>query len=196
MRRLLIVPLLYSSVAAAGDAATSAASGAPAEDGSCAIADASLRARLRGALDGDLDWRGAALACAGMPRPGGAGVRWRFRGPLPDGRALAVVFAAPTLAPGTDRDDLPVNVTLIIEDSGMIFGTQGTDRCRLDSVRQRRQPRADDGVQRYRIEGRGYCTSPATAIGGSGSVLVNRFDFVGQVDTAADDTAPDTRAPP
>lgn len=198
LHRLLIVPLLYSSMAAADDiAAAAAAPIPPAGASACAVADAALRARLRGALEGDLDWRGTTLECAGMPRPDGAGVRVRFRGPLPDGRALAVVFAAPALAPGADRDDLPVNVTLIVEDTGMIFGTQGADRCRLDSVRQQPQPHAAGDARRYRIDGRGYCTAPATAIAGGGGVLVNRFDFVGQVDVSPDDdTAPATAAAP
>lgn len=188
MPRLSIVLMLYSALAsAADDGAPAPSPPPPAADSGCAVADASLRARLRGALDGDLDWRGTTLDCAGMIRPDGAGVRVRFRGPLPDGHVLAVVFAAPALAPGADRDDLPVNVTLIVEDTGRIFGTQGADRCRLDSVRQQQQAQAENGTRRFRIEGRGYCTAPAAPIGGGDGVLVNRFDFVGQIDVAPED---------
>ena len=34
------------------------------------------------------------------------------------------------------------------------------------------------GAEPYRLEGRGYCTQPARALGGDGAVLVSRFDVV------------------
>lgn len=149
--------------------------------------DASLRARLRGAVEADLDWRGQTLECEGMPRPDGAGVRVRFRSRLPDGRALAVLFAAGALAPGETRAGVPVNVTLLVEDAGEVYGTQGSDRCRLDHVEQLEIPSPVPGARRFRIEGRGFCVAPARAPYGSSAVLVNRFDFVGRVDVPPDD---------
>jgi hypothetical protein len=159
-----------------GTAATTAAAGC------LAAGDAYLRARVRGAIDADLDWRGATLECEGMPRPGGSGVRARFRGQLPDGRTLALLFAAGTLAPGETRDDVPVNVTVLVEDAGLVYGTQGSDKCRLDRVVQQELPSPATGTRRFRIEGRGFCLAPARAPYGSATVLINRFDFVGRVD--------------
>src|SRR5882762_6108290 len=52
-----------------------------------------LRARVRGAIDADIDWRGAQLHCEGGARPEGPGLRLSFGGP-PDaqGRRLRLVF--------------------------------------------------------------------------------------------------------
>src|SRR5262249_22028664 len=48
-----------------------------------------LKARVRGALNLDIDWRNAELECDGGPRPDGSGIRVSFRGPArADGRRL------------------------------------------------------------------------------------------------------------
>jgi hypothetical protein len=160
---------------------------APADAGCLATGDASLRARLRGAIDADVDWHGNALECEGMPRPDRAGVRAHFRGRLPDGRMLALLFAATTVAPGETRQDAPVNLTLLVEDTGEIYGTLGGDRCRLDRVVQRELPSPIPGARRFRVEGHGFCHAPARALHGTAVVLVNRFDFVGRVDVRPED---------
>ena len=36
----------------------------------------------------------------------------------------------------------------------------------------------------FRLEGRGYCTQPARAVGGDGAVLLSRFDVVALVPAA------------
>lgn len=180
MRRLALTLLAFAASAGADPAPIQPA--ATSAGGCLDAGDALLRARLRGAIEADLDWHGQALECEGMPRPDGAGVRVRFRSHLPDGRALAVLFAAVELVPGEVRDGVPVNVTLLVEDAGEIYGTQGSDRCRLDHVEQREIPSPASRTRRFRIEGRGFCFVPARAPHGSSAVLVNRFDFVGRVD--------------
>ena len=44
-----------------------------------------LRARVRGALELDLNWKNAEMQCAGGPRPSGNGVRVSIGGPLRGG---------------------------------------------------------------------------------------------------------------
>ena len=141
-----------------------------------------LTARLRGAIEADLDWRGAELDCTGMPRPDGQGLRLRFAGRLPDGGQLALVFAPPVLAEGQDARAVPVNVTILDESGGRIFGTRGEDRCLLDEVVQHRVPAGEDSDSRlWAVEARGFCTEPARALDDSGAVLLTRFDFRGRV---------------
>src|SRR5256885_17074385 len=46
-----------------------------------------LRARIRGALNLDIDWHDAEIECDGGPRPDGSGLRVSFAGPRhADGR--------------------------------------------------------------------------------------------------------------
>lgn len=153
-----------------------------------------LRARLRGDLEARLDWRADAVECTGMSRPDAQGLRVRFSGALPDGRRIGLLFAAPTLAEGASARGVPVNLTVIVEGVAAVYGTQGTDRCLLDEVRQ--TPLAAPGVapRSFRIDARGYCTGPARAVTGPGSVLVTSFDFAGMVVFTEDDGAAPTAA--
>jgi hypothetical protein len=139
-----------------------------------------LTARLRGDIDADLDWHGSALTCTGMSRPDGRGLRLRFAGSLPDGTTLAIVFAPPRLAEGENARAVPVNVTVMHDASGRIYGTRGEKRCTLDEVTQRLLSGPVDGPRLWQVQARGFCTEPARALDDSGSVLVTRFDFRGQ----------------
>jgi len=168
------------------------------DDGPACLADGSgfLAARLRGGIEADLDWRGAALECTGMARPDGRGLRLRFAGTLPDGRRLAIVFAPPELAEGQDARAVPVNVTVLDETRGTIFGTRGEQRCTLDDVRQRRLDSDDPGERLWAVDGRGFCTEPARALDGNGALLLTRFDFRGSVTWRDDEATPgDTVSP-
>lgn len=150
-----------------------------------------LEARLRGAIEADLDWREPELECTGMPRPDGKGLRIRFAGPLAAGGRLAIVFAPPVLAEGVDARAVPVNVTVLDEAGGRIFGTQGEDRCLLDEVAQRSLEEDEPSVRSWAVSARGFCTGPARALDGSGSILVTRFDFRGRVTLRAPAPGPD-----
>ncbi len=169
---------------------------APATDGGC-LADGSgfLSARLRGGIDADLDWRGTQLACTGMARPDGRGLRLRFAGALPDGRSLAIVFAPPELAEGEDAHAVPVNVTVLDETRGAIFGTRGEQRCTLDEVSQRRLAADDPTARLWAVQGRGFCTEPARSLDGDGALLLTRFDFLGRVEWR-DDELPEPQPDP
>ena len=147
-----------------------------------------LRARLRGDVELDIDWREPALVCTGMPRPDGEGIRLRFSAALPDGGTLAFVFAPPELPPGRDARAVPVNVTVLQESAGRIYGTRGEQRCLLDDVTQQPLPGPSERVQTWVVAARGFCTEPARALDDSGAVLLTRFDFRGRVDVPA--TAP------
>ena len=173
------------------------ASAASAEDGAACLADGSgfLSARLRGGIEADLDWRGPELECTGMARPDGRGLRLRFAGPLSGGQRLAIVFAPPLLAEGADARAVPVNVTVLDETHGAIFGTRGEQRCTLDDVSQKRLAADDPDVRLWAVHGRGFCTEPARSLDGDGALLLTRFDFLGQVAWRDESPAPTPLGP-
>jgi hypothetical protein len=139
-----------------------------------------VRARIRGAMNMDLSWKDAQLACAGDARPDGSGLRVSFAGPGPGGKVLRLVFGITAASEGKAGRELPTNLTVLL-DGGRIFATLGDDKCTLDQLSQRQLPGAP-GLRTWRIEGRGFCVTPANAIDGKGRILVSRFDFAGRVE--------------
>ena len=146
-----------------------------------------LTMRLRGSIDAEIEWREPELACTGMPRPEGRGLRLRFSGPLPGAGELAIVFSAPGLGVGVSAHAMPVNVTLLDESGERIYGTQGDSRCQFDVVEQTALTEPSSPPS-YRVSAKGFCTVPARALDGDGAVLLTRFDFTGFV-TASEDEA-------
>jgi hypothetical protein len=134
----------------------------------------SLRARLQGVIDAELDWAAPAQPqCLGGTRPGGGGLRLVYKGNAGPDVLLVIVGIAIAPQARTERH-LPASITIVREGSGQFFATQGDDKCALDEVVQ--EP-IDASSGRYRLSGRGYCTQPARALGSAeGSVLVSRFD--------------------
>jgi hypothetical protein len=139
--------------------------------------EGSLRARLQGALEAEIDWAGGVPQCKGGLRPDGDGVRLIYKGNLPEGPLLVVIGIGPLRA-GESARDVPVNLTLVREGTGRFYATQGNDKCAMDDVRQ--EPAGEPQV--YRLTGRGYCIQPARAVGGDGAVLMSRFDVTALVD--------------
>jgi hypothetical protein len=140
-----------------------------------------LRARLQGAIEAEIDWGPEAPHCRGGVRPEGDGVRLIYKGTVPETGPLLLVFGLAPLRPGESARNVPVNLTIVREGAGQFFATQGEDKCALDSVTQAAVP---GDASLYRLEGRGYCTQPARAVGSEGSVLVSRFDVVAIVPAA------------
>ena len=167
-------------------AETPASSAAPlptATDALCVPASTgALLARLQGAIDAEIDWGPDAAHCQAGVRPQGDGLRLIYKGTVPGTGPLLMVFGVSPLRPGQSARNVPVNLTVVREGSGQFFATQGDDKCALDSVTQ--EPVPGDATL-YRLEGRGYCTQPARAVGSDGSVLVSRFDVVAIVPESA-----------
>lgn len=169
---------------ASPQAAAAAALCIPAETGS-------LKARLQGAINLEIDWGADASHCQGGVRPQGDGVRLLYKGYEPATGPLLLVFGAAPLKPGESARNVPVNLTVIREGTGQFFATQGDDKCAFDSVTQ---TPVDGSATLYRLEGRGYCTQPARAVGGDGAVLLSRFDVVAVVPAAPPAPSPEAGA--
>lgn len=148
-----------------------------------ASGDAFLRARVRGALDLDVNWKDSQVECTGGTRPDGRGLRVSLAGPLQsDGRRLRFVFGLANALPGVDAKQLPANLTVIFEGERRVFATQGDDKCTIDELRQQRTGALGAKLTSWRVEARGFCYEPAATLTGEARLLVTSFDFAGRID--------------
>jgi hypothetical protein len=171
----------------APSAAATAPLSAPAGHGCLPGGNGYLRARIRGAVNLDLDWHNAQLECDGGPRPDGSGFRLSFAGAA-QGHHLRIVLGIRSAVDALSGHTLPTNLTVIFEGEQRVFATRGDDKCTLDRMRQQRISGAQDAAAAYRVTGRGFCIDPASALSGRERILVSRFDFAGR--RAIDEPAP------
>lgn len=151
--------------------------------------EAFLRARLKGAIDTELSWTGSDLSCAGSVRPNAEGIRLRFASTSRKDEAnLVLLFGIAGLKEGEAGKALPANLTIMREGTGEFYGTQGDNKCTIDELRQEPINGIPMRERAYRIIARGFCTQPARALNGQGSVLVTRFDFAGRADFVSEDS--------
>lgn len=198
MPRPLLVPALLLGVcgalAAAALADPAAAPGHAAVPGCLPGGNGYLRARIRGALDLDIDWHNAEIECDGGPRPDGSGLRVSFAGPRhSDGRRLRLVFGVAAVQEGSPGRELPTNLTVIFEGEDRLFATRGDDHCTVDELRQERLGALGGPLRSWRIVARGFCTEPASTLSSDARILVTRFDFAGNAvfdDSPATDPKP------
>jgi hypothetical protein len=152
-----------------------------------------LRARMRGSVDLDLDWKNAQMECEGGPRPPGKdnksnGIRVSIGGPIRgEGRRIRLVFGIGGVDEGKDGKTLPTNVTILFEGEQRLFATMGDDKCTVDSLKQQRVENLDPAHAVYRVEAHGFCLGPATSLTQDARVLVTSFDFAGKVEFTDDD---------
>jgi hypothetical protein len=192
-----VAPYIDASAANSGNKVqpTKPAVTTPVQDQCLPDHQAYLRAHLSGALNAELSWDHTQVRCAGSARPDAqgtiTGLRLRFSYVDQSRQPLVLLFGITGLREGESGKALPVNVTIMREGSGEFYGTQGDNKCTIDDLRQEplsATPRRD---RSYRVIARGFCTQPARALNGDGSVLVTRFDFAGRVDFAAEDDTSD-----
>ena len=175
----LALVALAPGLTGAGTAA-SAPAAAPAGHGCLPSGNGYLHARIRGALNVDIDWDNAEIECDGGPRPDGSGVRVSFAGPPHgDGRRVRMVFGVGAVHEGRSGHDLPTNLTVIFEGEDRLFATRGSDHCTVDDLRQERVGALGGPKRSWRIIARGFCIAPASTLNSDARILVSRFDFAG-----------------
>lgn len=138
-----------------------------------------FKARIRGALNLDINWHNAEMECQGGLRPDGSGLRVSFAGPAHAGKRLRLVFGLSSVQEGKNARDLPTNLTVILEGGERLFATRGDDHCTVDDLRQERLGAAEAQQRAWRIVARGFCIAPANTLNSDASILVSRFDFAG-----------------
>lgn len=183
---------LSIALTAAATAPTTSSEDSPAASGCFASGDGYLRARLRGAVDLDLDWKNADMECAGGPRPPGnhigKGVRVSIGGPLrAQGRRIRIVFGISEVGEGQSGKTLPTNVTVLFEGEQRVFATLGDDKCTVDSLTQQRIGALGGERAVYRVVARGFCVGPAASLSQGERVFVTSFDFAGRIEFDDDD---------
>jgi hypothetical protein len=184
----LLLWLLAVPLANAAEPSRATPSGSAPISGCLAAGNGFLRARIRGALNLDIDWKNGELECDGSERPNGHGIRLSFAGPLRSGgRRLRMVFGIDTGAEGAAGRALPTNLTVIFEGEQRLYSTRGEDRCTIDDLQEERVGALGAPIRSYRVIARGFCTLPAAALDRDERILVTRFDFAGRVnfDSAA-----------
>jgi hypothetical protein len=139
-----------------------------------------LRAKIDGAIKAEIDWGNQGTTCTGEVRPNG-GVRVSFKNQVNQNQTLLIVFGIPGLQEGRSADALPVNLTVVREGAAEFYSTQGEDKCTIDTLRQEAIKAAPRRQRVYRVIVRGFCTEPARAVSGNGSVFISRFDFAGEL---------------
>ena len=188
-----VTALLLALALAAMPAGSASPSPTIRTTGCLAAGDGYLRARVRGAIDLDLDWKDAQMQCDGAPRPRGAnsksnGVRVTIGGPVRgEGRRIRLVFGISGLDEGAAGTTLPTNVTLLFEGENRLFATLGDDKCTTDSVTQSRVESLGEHRAIYRIVARGFCIGPASNPARTERVVITSFDFAGRVEFEDDD---------
>lgn len=156
--------------------------------GCLAAGDGYLRARVRGALELDLDWKDAQMQCEGAPRPSGNGVRVVIGGPLRgEGRRIRLVFGIAGVGEAQAGATLRTNVTLLFEGEKRIYATLGDDKCTVDTLTQQRVETLGQGRAIYRVVARGFCLGPASNPARTERVVITSFDFAGRVEFGDDD---------
>jgi len=178
MRSLAVLSCAVLALGALGPGA--AAPPAAAAGGCLASGNGYLRARIRGAMNLDVDWKNRDLACDGGPRPDGSGLRVAFAGPRhADGRRLRLVFGLEHAHEGAGGRAVPTNLTVIFEGEDKLFATRGDDHCTVDELRQERIGALGGPTRTWRIIARGFCTDPASTLASDARILVSSFDFAG-----------------
>ena len=185
-----VAALSFADIAAASPPASPVAGSTA---GCFSVGGGYLRARVRGALDLDLNWDNAEMVCEGGPRPPGKdnkrnGVRISIAGPArAGGHRLRLVFGIADVGEGAAGKMLRTNVTLMFEGEQRIFATQGDDKCTVDSLTQERVEVLGPGRAVYRVVARGFCLGPATSLSRDERVILTSFDFAGRVEFGDDD---------
>jgi hypothetical protein len=155
-----------------GPASSQTGPAAPATAGCLESGDGYFRARVA-----TIDWPNSGTVCQGEARNDPPGVRLSFHRALHARPDLLFVLGLTGVRAGQPAHEVGANLTVIVQGTPRIFGTMGDSRCTVDSLKQ--TPLKSSGA--YRLEARGFCTQPAHAVRGSGSVLVNTFEFAGIV---------------
>jgi hypothetical protein len=176
--------VVVAALAAVGTAASAPRPLAPAAEalrGCLGTGNGFLRAKIRGAVNLDLDWHNGEMQCDGGARPNHSGVRVSFAGPqTSDGRRVRMVFGVGSAQEGRGGRELPTNLTVIFEGEKRLFATRGQDRCTVDQLSQERVGDLGGTVRTYRIVAHGFCISPASSLDNSAHILVSSFDFAGR----------------
>lgn len=148
------------------------------EIGPCTMdRDGYLNGQLFGAIELNIDWAGATLACEGNARPDNRGLRLFFAG-TPDGanERLVLVLGIEASLDELAGNEHEVNLTIIDESQARFFNS-GEGRCwtRVDEVAQYGAGEA------YRVDGELYCAGALPSLTDTASVTPGSIVYSGRL---------------
>lgn len=142
--------------------------------------DGYLTGTLYGSIKQAIDWRGPALECDGMPRPGGNGIRLVFAGAgaAPNTRLVMVLGIEGQMNELMSAERM-ANITIIDESAGRIFSTGGANRCwtTVESVISL----TEQNDNAFQVGGEVYCSGSLPSLSDAGSVMLRNFRYSGRL---------------
>jgi hypothetical protein len=158
----------------------------PGSGPACALgADGFLRGRFFGALGLTVDWSGPGLACDGMQKPDGSGVRLFFAGERPGGGRVSVLIGLAGRAADLAGAERPANVTVIDERESRFFSSGGPGRCWASIGSVTPLPRPAGGIAGSRIDGLVFCVGALPSVGDRSSLTLSDLQFSGWISADA-----------
>lgn len=141
--------------------------------------DGFLSGRLYGAVDVNIDWRGADMNCEGMLRPDGKGIRLLFASTQGREDRLLFVIGVDGKIDQLTGQERVANITIIDEIDGRFFSTSGNDRCwttihKVESI-------FGETFPAFQIDGDLYCAGGLPSLSDRGSVTLDDFQFSGRL---------------
>jgi hypothetical protein len=140
---------------------------------------------LYGSLQEDIDVRGPELLCTGkLDRLSGRS-RLAFSTEQTDlDNNIVVVIGLEEVTENSTQNGLPTNLTILDQDSGIFFGTQGFGRCWTDLAQTPAigNPTTEkEAGNYYTASGEVYCAGAIPQIQGPGSLTVSKLQFSGNL---------------
>ena len=130
-----------------------------------------LSAALYGSIESHLDWAGAGIECASMPRPDDTGLRLLFSG-NDRGERVSLINSLPDIERGSTAQELPTKLTLTVADTGRFFSTPDVGSCWTDIRRNDAGPA--DTVE---LAGETFCVTPLGEVNGNASIQLQELQF-------------------
>ncbi len=140
-----------------------------------------LSVEIYGSLVKKLDIKGDKLRCIGKLDALNSRSRLAFFiEPDSAGTNLVFVVGLEGVDEQVNQPGVPSNLTILDQDNGLFFGTQGVGRCWTDLTLTLLNSHE---APIYRAEGELYCSSAIAQIQGPGSIIISHFHFAGGLAT-------------
>lgn len=141
-----------------------------------------ISVEIYGSLASKIDLKGDKLRCLGKLDALNNHSRLAFfTGPYSAGINLVFVVGLQDINNQVNQPGVPSNLTVLNQNNGQFFSTQGLGRCWTDLTLTQLHSRE---APAYRAEGELYCSSAIAQIQGPGSITINNFHFAGGLATS------------
>jgi hypothetical protein len=139
-----------------------------------------IRGKLFGAIQLTMDVEGSSLRCDGTIKPNEQGMRLVFAyGDENSAQNLTLIIGLGARKNPETELEFPTNLTIIDNNDGRFFSTQGEGRCWTTINQQAHLATTSQEI--YRIDGTVYCVSPLPELNGNNSITPGEISFSGRL---------------